>query len=521
MSGQKHDQEIYKKLKDSFDNVAKKICNYETRELPVDQQERQDRINEYKEELITAYNELITYVSQVYAGVNEKSKDVLKEAVGSRKLKILRALLVLGLTTDLPEQFGAIELNNIVDKDALAGGVDNSQIFVNVSKTQAQAKDTVNADNSGDSTQTGVGSSKQNAVPTGSVDATPASSRRNSNESINSDKSQTPPTYTSNNPPDTTNQNNNNSNTVNMALPLSDILNGIPDFSGRNYDEIKQFIAKADLIHKLASTQEETVLHVIRTKLVTANKLGNISGSTWTQIKKMITEKYRVSMSFETAQERLLSIKQAPKESLDEYANRIKILLDALNSASSNSNADVQAASQEMNESLAVRKFKQNIFDEKIRIMALSTDHTSLTEAIAHATEKKEQLQSSNVSREMQKNENKNEQNGKNGNGNGGNNNNGNNKKNGWKKREQCAHCKKTNHASDRCYFRPRDESASSGKNDNKTEKFANRASSSKNMNVASADDEKVESSVNGLPLNQVSAQSQSIQMQPYRYLNC
>lgn len=42
-----------------------------------------------------------------------------------------------------------------------------------------------------------------------------------------------------------------------------------------------------------------------------------------------------------------------------------------------------------MNESLAIRKFKQNIHDREIRIMALTTEHTSLAEAIAHATEKK------------------------------------------------------------------------------------------------------------------------------------
>lgn len=65
----------------------------------------------------------------------------------------------------------------------------------------------------------------------------------------------------------------------------------------------------------------------------------------------------------------------------------------------------------------------------EIRIMALTTEHTSLAEAIAHATEKKEQFQSSNLSKEESKPdsiENKSE---KKSNGNGNGNKNGNKKR--------------------------------------------------------------------------------------------
>lgn len=36
-------------------------------------------------------------------------------------------------------------------------------------------------------------------------------------------------------------------NSITMTLPLSDILNGIRDFSCKNHDEVKQFVAKADI----------------------------------------------------------------------------------------------------------------------------------------------------------------------------------------------------------------------------------------------------------------------------------
>lgn len=194
-------------------------------------------------------------------------------------------------------------------------------------------------------------------------------------------------------------------NTETMTLSLSDILNGIPDFSSKNHDEIKNFIAKADMIHTLATGQTETVLTVIRAKLVTANKLGDISASSWPQIKTSIQTKYRTTVSFEVAQERLLAIKQGPKESLDDYSNRAKQLLEALNSTTTDENAAIQSSNRVMNESLAIRKFEQNIFDEKIRLLALSSEHTSLPDAIAHACEKREQINSSNVTKEMVKTE--------------------------------------------------------------------------------------------------------------------
>lgn len=484
----KHDPEKYKDLKKVFDDNVKKILNYETRSLPAEKAELEVRVEEYKIDLINSYNDLVSYVDSIYASVDPTSKNRLKESVSNRKLRLLRALLVLSLTTDLPEGFTQIEFENLVQKDALAGGTDNSQIFVNLNSA--------NVNNQNENSPS-VASSRRSSVESVSQ----LNSNPNQDNNLNTAATE-----------DTT-------DTDNMTLSLSDILNGIPDFSSKNYDDIKHFIAKADLIHALATTQQETVLSVIRAELVTANKLGNVSTSSWADIKKNINDKYRVSMSFETAQERLLSIKQSPKESLDEFANRVKSLLDALNAASYNANADVQTANQAMNENLAVRKFKQNIFDEKIRIMALSNSHSTLADAIAHATEKKEQLQSSNVTRDLPKTENKGEQNNKNGNNFNGKSNNGNNKKNNGKKREPCVHCGLDNHTSDRCYRKKKEEAAA--KNENKAEKFANRARASKSMNVAAgAEEEITEAPANGMQLNQASAQNQTVQLRPYPYLN-
>lgn len=182
-----------------------------------------------------------------------------------------------------------------------------------------------------------------------------------------------------------------------MTLSLSDILNGIPDFVPDN-QEIKIFVAKAEMIHKLAATnQKDTVLTVIKAKLATANKLEDISSKSWNEIKNNIKNKYCETLSFETAQERLLLIKQDREESLESYANRVKCLLDAMNSASTNENPVIQTAHWNMNEGLAARKFKQNIADEKLRLLALASDHNNLLDAIMYVTEKQELLISSNI----------------------------------------------------------------------------------------------------------------------------
>lgn len=182
-----------------------------------------------------------------------------------------------------------------------------------------------------------------------------------------------------------------------MTLSLSDILKGTPDFVPEN-QEIKVFVAKAEMIHKLAATnQKDTVLTVIRAKLATANKLMDISNKSWIEIKNNINNKYCETLNFETAQERLLLIKQDRDESLENYADRVKCLLDAMNSASTNENPAIQTAHWDMNENLAARKFKQNIADEKLRLLALASDHNYLLEAIRYTTEKQELLISSNI----------------------------------------------------------------------------------------------------------------------------
>lgn len=314
------------------------------------------------------------------------------------------------------------------------------------------------------------------------------------------------------------------SSSTEMALSLSDIMKGIPSFSSKTQEEINSFIANVDMIVSLAAdNQMNSILTIVRTRLVNAHKLGNISTSTWAQIKLLIEQKYKTSMTFESAQERLMAIKQYPKESLDDYSNRVRKLLDSMNLATNNENETTQAACRTMNENLATRKFKQNIADEKIRLMAMSTKHSSLNEAIAHASEKSDELKTSNFqsdqgtsSNNATKNDSTSPQNNgqksnSNGNANGnkanysnkGKNNGGGNFKKPFNKFPPCAHCGKQSHPSEKCYSLQKDSNI---KSVNSTSASADAGESSK------VDQNNSNSSAN--------ISSNGFQFQPF-HLNC
>lgn len=142
-----------------------------------------------------------------------------------------------------------------------------------------------------------------------------------------------------------------------MPVSIEAILAGITEFSSQSQPQITQFIANADMMLKLAHDQTDIVLTVIKTRLATALALGDISDKTWVQIKTLRRERYiRSDVPFETAQEKLLAIRQGAREDVEAYASRTKKLLDILNVCTINENAAIQEAQRAMNESLVVRK---------------------------------------------------------------------------------------------------------------------------------------------------------------------
>lgn len=404
---------------------------------------------------------------------------------------------LFGLTISPTQKSGSAP-NNSVDaplEDLIT--LDNN--FISPKNPNKIPNDSAESETHGE----GIGEDNENGFP-------------NNNSAENSDTEQNQANIHTNANTSTENHNQNKNNAENMALTASDILNGIKEFSHSSQDEIRQFIANVDMIHTLATAQRDTVLTVVRARLANAYKLGDISASTWAEIKASILEKYRSQVSFETAQEKLLAIRQGQKETLETYADRVKKLLDSLNSATTNANADVQASNRSMNESLAIRKFKQNILDEKIRLMALSAEHETLYAAISHASQKREQLNSSNIVREKEPDKKQNTQNSNNGNANNGAPKQNKNQKN-QNKFDPCTYCGKQTHSSDRCFSK--DKQQPMLKNDgNKNETSTHTARYNRNTNTAAAIEHEQESedSDPGEMSSSLSARSNRMQLQPF-----
>lgn len=170
-----------------------------------------------------------------------------------------------------------------------------------------------------------------------------------------------------------------------------------------------------------------------------------------------------------------------------------------------------------MNENLAIRKFKQNILDREIRVMAVSTEHTSLVDAISHALAKSEQLGASNVA--QQPHFEKKETNNSNSNRNTGATQNkqsnfqGKNEKSDQKTDLFCKYCKRNNHNIENCRSLAR-------KNGNKpnAEKTENQPQSSSTAVAAKqTENQQINEQIAG---SSSQLDIQSLTLQPY-HLNC
>lgn len=195
--------------------------------------------------------------------------------------------------------------------------------------------------------------------------------------------------------------NSNQYNSEEMALSVNTILSGIDKFSSKNQENVEEFISSVELYTALAGNNQEmvsTILMVVKSRLKSVTKLGNVQNLNLNQIKERLREKFKINITFDTAQEQLICIKQMANETIDSYGERVKKLLDIMNSYCTDEEEAVQNAQTIMNERLAIRKFKQNLYDTGARIVAIAANHTNLYDAISFVVEKFGEISSPNTS---------------------------------------------------------------------------------------------------------------------------
>lgn len=90
-------------------------------------------------------------------------------------------------------------------------------------------------------------------------------------------------------------------------------------------------------------------------------------------------------------------VRQKNNESIQDYGNRVKIVLKKLHEASSRMCPEAAGALRIANERNAINKFEQNLLDTTLRITVNATSKDTLKQSIIIAMEKEIWLKGSNV----------------------------------------------------------------------------------------------------------------------------
>lgn len=107
MNTKKFKQSQYDKLTKHFNNIAKKIKNYETRALPQDENWIGDTISDLTDTL----NRIKSFITLCYSEFTERKKTEFRVALEGFEKKYIARLAVLHRTVDLPDLFSEIDIN--------------------------------------------------------------------------------------------------------------------------------------------------------------------------------------------------------------------------------------------------------------------------------------------------------------------------------------------------------------------------------------------------------------------------
>lgn len=192
-------------------------------------------------------------------------------------------------------------------------------------------------------------------------------------------------------------------NSATMALfSIKDLVGAIPTYNG-DEKQLETFINVCTKFHSLLKEdQRDQFVTIVQTK-ITGEALADLQPiddlKTWREIKTKLEEKLRSPDTYEFAQEELSTIRQRKNESVEEYGKRIRKGLEKLNLASKSLTQEETALIplRKANEIHAIRKFEQNMFNEKIKLMVGAADFKSLRDAIKFAMNKELFQKTTNV----------------------------------------------------------------------------------------------------------------------------
>lgn len=197
---------------------------------------------EYKSELVAAYNGFIAYVAQFFRTFDEANRIKVKDKVNTSKANVLRSLIALDLTTDLPEDFKTINIYDIVSNgENLDDSQTGSSIFLSRKDVNTEANVTYD-DLDPQSSNPAQKTSDSNETPNGLAS--------NSNFNSNTD----------------TPLNNSLSNIATMPQTFIEFLNIATKLINYKYDgdplSLNTFLNKVELLE--TATEDGNIPHLVK-----------------------------------------------------------------------------------------------------------------------------------------------------------------------------------------------------------------------------------------------------------------
>lgn len=176
-----------------------------------------------------------------------------------------------------------------------------------------------------------------------------------------------------------------------LAMSFSTAMSIVPSFSG-NPRELYKFSRCCRIADKLfTATDKPTMMDLMEIKLVgkAYDVLKYKKFTTYTELETELNAQFLAKKTKEQIQVELISVRQGPRESMTEYANRVENLLSDLDHATSdklpeNASQDTKIAMNELNASTALEAFTQNM-REPFRTIIRASRFASLAEAIKGA----------------------------------------------------------------------------------------------------------------------------------------
>lgn len=159
---------------------------------------------------------------------------------------------------------------------------------------------------------------------------------------------------------------------LNEMAQIGDYIALIPDFDG-SYRGLNSYIRFMDRVwgHTEIFTAQERLRFSIsaqsKLKGEAANYLAELNEDSWPSLRQLLLRKIRPTVSIEVASMELQKATQGPKESLQEFIERIQKLLKELNAMYSDENPNVQAFVSAENEKKAKKALENGVSNPKIK----------------------------------------------------------------------------------------------------------------------------------------------------------